>query len=182
MAGIIIFLLISFLLFFILTRKVWVTIIKDKTLKVEIHLPIFALHLTKSNDGDKRKKSDMNEKISYLGYFRIITCVVARLKKTEIIVKKVILPVKTEDFDKSALIRPLRQHAFICAFVAYLRTKTEKLTLEDNAIILSPDTDVLHCYVTLKLRLYEFIHGLLAVMHSIFEEKRRIGFGKNARE
>jgi hypothetical protein len=98
------------------------------------------------------------------------------MKKSEIVVKKIFLPIKNEDFDKSSFIRPLRQHAFICAFVAYLRTKTEKLILDDNAIILSPDIDVLHCYVTVKLRLYELIHGVISVMNSIYEEKKRARF------
>lgn len=184
MTGLLIFLLFSFLLFYILTRRTWVRIIKGDGLKVEIHLPIFAMHIVhKSDDGDKRKKSkDKNEKISYLGYFRIISGVVARIKNARIIVKKIILPIESRDFDKSAIMRPLRQHALICAFIAYLRTKAEKIILEDNAITLSPDIDVLHCYVTVKLRLYELIHGLLSVRHSIYEEKKRARFGSDVRE
>ena len=175
MAGILISLLLVFLVFFIMTRTVWVRIIKGKDFKVEIHLPILAIHIVKKNDnGDKRKNpKSKDKKISYIGYFRIITGVVARLKNARIVIKKITLPINDENFDKSSIIKPLRQHALICAFIAYLRTKTEKLTLEDNAISLSPDVTALQCYVTFKLRLYQLIHGLLSVRHSIYEEKNR---------
>ena len=185
MAGILVFLLLSFVVFYILTSVTWVRVIKGEIFKIEIHLPLFALHLIWKNDnGDKRKKSgDKDEKISYIGYFRIITGIVARMKNAIITVKSIKLPIKTDDFDKSAILKPLRQQALLYAFVAYLRTKTEKLTLEDNAITLSPDIDVLHCYVTFKLRLYELIHGLLSVRHSINEEKKRKkDEGRHARE
>lgn len=184
MAGLFIFLLLSFLLFYILTRVTWVRIIKGESFKAEIHLPIFSIHLIKRDDnGDNKKKTSEKDKPLFFGYIRIITGVVARMKNAKIEVKKILLPVNTEDFDKSAILRPLRQHALICAFIAYLRTKTEKLTLDDNAITLSPDIDVLHCYVTIKLRLYQLIHGLLSVRHSIYEEKKRTkGERRNVRE
>ena len=175
MAWVLIFLLILFLLFYFLTQIVWVRIIKGEGFKVEIHLPIFAIHLIKSDDnGDnKEKPSKEKDKPLFFGYIRIITGIVDRIKNAKIEVKKIILPVKGEDFDKSAILRPLRQHALICAFIAYLRTKTENLKVEDNAITLSPDVNVLHCYVTIKLRLYQLIHGLLSLRHSINEERKR---------
>ena len=184
MAGLFIFLLISFLLFYVFTRTTWVRIIKGEKFKVEIHLPILAIHLiNESDDGDKRKKAqNKDEKVYFFGYLRIITGVIARLKNANINVKSIVLPVKSQDFDKSAILRPLRQHTLICAFVAYLRTKTDKLVLADNAITLSPDVRVLHCYVTVKLRLYELIHGLLSVRHSINEEKKRSGGERHVRE
>ena len=67
MAGILISLLLVFLVFFIMTRTVWVRIIKGKDFKVEIHLPILAIHIVKKNDnGDKRKNpKSKDKKISY---------------------------------------------------------------------------------------------------------------------
>ena len=175
MAGILIFLLMSFVLFYLFTREVWVRIIKGDGFKIEIHLPILALHLIKrSNDDDNSSAMDKKDnKPSLLGYMRIISGIADRIKGTEISVKAIVLPIKAEDFDKSVILRPLRYQAALCALVAYLRTKTEKLTLEDNAIILSPDVNVLHCYLTLKIRLYRLIYGLISLRHAIYEEKKR---------
>ena len=79
--------------------------------------------------------------------------------------------------------RPLRQYAVICAFIAYLRTKTEKLTLEDNAIILSPDNTVVHCYITIKLRLYQLIVAIISLWHNMnIERKRNKGDRRNVRK
>ena len=185
MAGILIFLLMSFVLFFLLTRIVWVRIIKGDGFKIEIHLPILALNFIKRSDDEDtsstRSKSD--DKPSLFGYLRIITGIVDRISGAEISVKAIVLPIKTEDFNKSSILRPLRQQALLYTLIAYLKTKTEKLTLEDNAIILSPDVNVLHCYVTVKIRLYQLIYGLLSVRHAIYEEKKRTkGEGRRVRE
>ena len=141
-------------------------------MKIEIHLPIFALHLIK-RDADHNYQKKNTKEISYHGYFRIIKSALEKINNTEIIVNKVIIPIKSNEFDKSDIIRPLRQHALICAFFAYLRTKTQKLILSDNAIALSPDVDKFHFHAILKLRLYKLIYGLISVSHSINEEKKR---------
>lgn len=185
MGWLFVILLLFFALFYFLTRIVWVRIIKGEKFKVEIHLPIFAIHLIKKGDNGDNKKKPIKErdKPLFFGYLRIITGVVARMKNARILVNGIILPIKTDSFDKSSILRPLRQQALLCAFIAYLRTKTEKITLVDNAITLSPDINVFHCYVTIELRLYQLIHGLLSVRHSINEEKERTkGERKHARE
>ena len=185
MAWLLIFLLTIFILFYFVTRIVWVRIIKGDIFKAEIHLPIFAIHLIKSDDsGDNKKQPDkQQDKPSALGYIRIITGIVEKIKDSKIEVKRVIIPIKTDNFNKSAILRPIRQHAFICAFIAYLRTKTEKLIIEDNAITLSPDIGVIHFYITIKLRLYQLIQALIWIWHSINEErKRNKGDRRNVRE
>ena len=185
MAGILIFLLMSFVLFYFFTCIVWVRIIKGDGFKIEIHLPILALHFIKrSNDDDNNSATvKKDDKPSILGYMRIITGIVDRISGAEISVKAIVLPIKAEDFNKSSILRPLRQQALLYTLIAYLRTKAEKLTLEDNAIILSPDVKVLHCYVTFKIRLYQLIYGLLSVRHAIYEEKKRTkGEGRRVRE
>ena len=173
MAGVLIFLLLIFLIFYILTRIAWVRIIKEENLKIEIHLPIFALHILIKKKNNKAKRRDKEGEISYLGYFRLIGGVVARLKNASIDVKKICLPIKTDSFSSSTLIKPLGQQAIICAFIAYLRTKTEKLIVNDNAISLSPDINEIQCHVTVKLMLFQLIYGLLSIRHSVYEEKKR---------
>ena len=58
MAGLLIFILLSFALFYYLTRIVWVRIIKGEEFIIELHLPIFAIYLIKRKDkGDNNKKA-----------------------------------------------------------------------------------------------------------------------------
>ena len=166
-----ILLLVCFCLFYYLTRFVWVKIIKDEQFKVEIHLPIFAVHLVKKDDqGDDTDKKDNP---MFFGYIRIITGAVSRLKQAIIEIDKIKLPINNKDFEKASILKPMRQSAYVYAFVAYMRTKAKKLILSDNAITLSPDVNALQCYVTVKLRLYQLIYALISIMHSIYEEKSK---------
>lgn len=179
MAGVLISILFFFILFFVLTRRVFVKIIKKDDLIIEIHLPILALILIqRSQNGDKSKnKAKKEEKLSIISYIRLITGIVARIKDAEIVVKSISIPIKSEEFDKSTIIRPLKQHALLCGFIAYLRTKTKNIFIEDNAFILSPDISALQCNITVKLRLYSLIYRLLSVLHGINEEKKRMRIG-----
>ena len=59
MVGVLIGLIISFLLFFVLTRKVWVRVIKEEKLRVQFHLPLLALHLISE---DKSKQTEDKDK------------------------------------------------------------------------------------------------------------------------
>lgn len=175
MAWVLIFLLFLFLIFYISTQIVWVKIIKEKELKLEIHLPILAIHLIKSKDSGDNKKKDKKANVnpSLSGYLRITTDSINQLNNAKIEINRILLPISTEDFNKSAILRPLRQHILICSLIAYIRTKSKKFILEDNAIILSPDVDVIHLQLTLKLRLYQLIQGLLSIRRSICEERKR---------
>ena len=56
MAEVQIILILSFLIFFISTRRVWVRIIKKEVLRVEFHLPLLALHLIGNRDKKNKKK------------------------------------------------------------------------------------------------------------------------------
>ena len=172
MAGVLISILFFFILFFVLTRKVFVKIIKKEDLIIEIHLPILALILiqrSQRGNNSKRKAKKQEKKLSIISYIRLITGIVARIKDAEIVVNSISIPIKSKEFDKSTTIRPLRQHALLCGFIAYLRTKTRNIFIEDNAFILSPDINALQCNITVKLRLYSLIYRLLSVLHGINE-------------
>ena len=173
MAGLLICLLILFLIFYVFTRQTWVRIIKEDDLKIEIHLPILAIQvINRQNDGDNKKNSGEDQKLSYRAYLRIISAVLERSKNYEVVIKKITLPYSSDRVDKS-IVGALRKHALICAVIAYLRTKSQKLFLEDNAITLSPDITKTHFYVTAKARLYEVIYALLTLRRGIYEEKKR---------
>ena len=170
MAWVFIFLLIAFIFLYSLTRIVWVRLIKEESFKAEIHLPIFAIVLIKKDDnGD----NVTNNGPSPMGYIRIITDIIDKMNKSNIKVNKVIIPIKTDNFTKSVILRPIRQHAIICALIAYLRTKTRKLTIEDNAITLSPDINVTHFYITIKLRLFQLIRALISLWRDINQERKK---------
>ena len=50
-----IWLIISFLIFYVITRTVWVRIIKEECLKIELHLPLSAIKLSFPKEDDKKK-------------------------------------------------------------------------------------------------------------------------------
>lgn len=166
-----ILLLFCFALFYYLTRIVWIRIIKNEQFKIEIHLILFAIHINNyDGDGDNINNKDNSMSIKNV---RIITDILTKLRNATIEIKSILIPINTKQFNKSTILKPLRQNAYICALIAYLRTKTKKLTLEDNAIILSSDIPALHYYVTIKLRLYELIFGFFSIRHRINNENKR---------
>ena len=164
-----IILILSFLFFFILTRKIWVRIIKKEILRVEFHLPLLSLHLIGDNNKKKKKETD---KLSTRAYIRVIAGTLSRVKDCEVIVKEITLPLKTNSFSGMSLVKPFGYQGLIYAIIAYLQTKAKKLTLNDNAIISSPDVTETQYYVTVKLRLYQLIYALLTFRRGIYEEKR----------
>ena len=169
-----IWLIISFLFIFVITRTVWVRIIKEECFKIELHLPLWALKLSFPKD-DKKKKSKGKEKtdnISARAYLRIFGNTLERLRRSKVIIKKVTLPMKDNDFSSMTLVTPFAYQGLIYAAIAYLRTKTEKLTIFDNAVTSSPDTQEIQFYLTVKLRLYQLIYAILTVKRGIDEEKR----------
>lgn len=170
MAEVQIILILLFLLFFILTRRVWVRVIKKELLRIEIHLPLLALILIGKKDKDKKSKE--SEKLSARAYIRVIAGTLAKVKDCELNVREVTLPCKTNSFDGFTLVKPFGYQGLIYAVVAYLQTKAKKLTLSDNAIISSPDVTAIQYYVTVKIRLFQLIYALLAFRRGIYEEKR----------
>ncbi len=171
MAGVQIGLILSFLLFFILTRRVWVRIIKEDVLRIEMHLPLLALYLYGDKDKKKKKKKE-TDKLSTRAYIRIIAGTLRRVRRCEVAVKKITLPCKADSFGTMTLVKPFGYQGLIYAIIAYLKTKAHKLILEDNAITSSPDITEAQYYFTVKLRLYELIYAVLTFRRGVYEEKR----------
>ena len=174
-----IWLIISFLILFVLSRTVWVRIIKEEKFSFELHLPLLALCITEDRRKDEKKK-DINkknkaDKISTRAYIRIFSSALERIRKSTVIVKRVILPLNLSNFDSMTLVTPFAYQGLVYTIIAYLKTKTDKLIIEDNAIISSPDISKIQFYITVKLRLYQLIYALLTVKRGIEEEKRQEG-------
>ena len=176
MAGVLIVIILSFLFFFILTRKVWVRVIKEENFRLQFHLPLLSLHLTKRKKQESDKKDQSSKSKTRLGirsYFRIVTSTLDHVENCEITVKQVILPCKTGNFSASTLVSPFGYQGLIYTVIAYLKTKTKNLVLEDNAIISSPDVTETQFYLTVKLRLYQLIYALLTLKIGINKEERK---------
>lgn len=169
MAGVQITLILSFLLFFALTRTVWVRIIKEDALRIEIHLPLLALCIYFKKDKKKKKETD---KLSVRAYIRVIAGTLRRVKGSEVEIRRIILPCKINEFSTMTLVKPFGLQGVIYTVIAYLKTMAQNLVLCDNAIISSPDVTETQYYVTVKLRLFQLIYALLTYRRGIYEEKR----------
>lgn len=168
-----ILLIVSFLIFFVITRTVWVRIIKEKAFKIELHLPLLALKLSFGKEIKKDKKSKKKEdKLGPKAYLHIFGDTLSKLKESRVVIKRVALPFRLDDFNSMTLITPFAYQGIVFAAIAYLRTKTKKLTIENNAIISSPNVTEIQFYLTIKLRLYQLIYALLTAKRGIEEEKR----------
>ena len=179
MAKVQIGLIISFLIFFVLSRTVWVRIIKDDKFKIELHLPLLALCLSQNGEDKKKKRKSKEEikqkqakRLSPRAYLRVFGNTLERIRRSTIIVKRVILPFNINGFDTMTLVTPFAYQGIIYTVIAYLKTKTDRLIIEDNAVISSPDVKKIHFYVTVKLRLYQLIYALLTFKRGVEEEKR----------
>ena len=171
MAEVQICLILSFLLFFVLTRVVWIKIIKEEILIIEIHLPLLALLLYfNENKSEKRKKE--TDRLSTRAYVRIVAETLRRTKDCRLEVKKIALPCKIDSFSTATLVKPFAYQGMLYAIIAYLKTQTSNLILFDNAIISSPDITEMQYYFTVKLRLFKLIYAYLTFRHDMQKEKR----------
>ena len=177
MAVIFIFIIIFFLLFYILTRVIWVRIISEDRIIIELHLPILSLKISNDPDGGNNKEKDSKKKmLSKAATIRIISAVIKRVKSSKIEIKRIVIPFDNQKLVKGNFFGPIGYQYAIFGVVAYFSTKTEKLTIENNAIILSPDIKKTQFYVTVKPRMYEFLSALITYKIQHYKEI------KNAKE
>ena len=169
MAGVQIALILLFLLFFILSREVWVRVIKEKKLNIEIHLPLLAIHLS-SKENDKKKKD--GSKISGKAYIGIIKNVIRKIQDCKVVIERINLPMDISSFGSSTLVKPFAYQGVIYALIAYLKTKIHNIKLNNNAITSSPDINEARFYITVKLKLFQLIYALLTFRQGVKEEKR----------
>ena len=172
MVGVLIGVIVIYLFFFILTRKVWVRVIKDNKLKIQLHLPLLALHLT-VDEKSKRKTKGKND-LGARSYLKIIANTLDKIKDCEVVIKRVILPCNTQNFGSLTLVNPFAYQGLIYTAIAYLKTKAKRLSLEDNAIISSPDVRNTQFYITMKLRLFQLINAIYKFRRGIKEEKIKV--------
>lgn len=169
MAGISILLIITFLLFFVLTRKTKIKLKKKDELKIELHLQLMAVEFfvgeNKKQRGQSEKESSKHKRK------RIITTVLRVVRMGELHIKELALPYPNIDF--ISYTRPFRYRILISSLIAYLETKVKSLTISDDAIILSPDTKALQYDLTITCKLYELIYAVIVLTVGILKERER---------
>ena len=169
MAGIGIFLCLVTAVLFIFTRKIFIRVKKGDRLKIEIHFPILALHLTE-RQGDKKKKKK-RKKRNYIAIYKIIRDAADTLDGCDVIIKSIEIPTKGNACDVGAFTKPFAYQTLIYSLLAYIDTKVQKLTLYSGAIASTNRASSFSCDVTVKGRLYKLISTLLL----IYRRTRREG-------
>ena len=170
MAGVFISMFLSVLILFILTRIIWINIVKDDGFRMELHLPIIAIHFSKSKSKGANIKK-LRKKLTTLQYRKIAEKLSSLVEKSEIIIKRIEFPEKTGEITNATFVRPYRYQGVFFALYAYLKTKAEKITLCNNAIALSSDGSAIRYNFTVKLRLYQLIFTALSVLFGEMKEK-----------
>ena len=175
---ILVLLILSFLLFFVLTQEVMIKLIKKESIIVELHLQIIAISFnvgTKNKDNPKKKKKSEDSRKKR----EIILNSVFRLaERGEIKIDKLALPYFQTNGYFSPFFLPIGYKAFVSTLLAYIETRTKKMTLGEDALILSPDINNIQCEITVKSRLFRIIHTVFRYIVYIFKEK----VGKHVRE
>ncbi len=172
MAVILIFLILSFTIAFIITRRVWIRVKNGENLRIELHLPILALILTKKNKEMDKKQNKKAKKLSAPTYISIIIKTLKRFDGCEVVVDKISPPQKDKSFKASTLTKPYGYQSLIYALIAYLETKVERITLKENAVAFVPDNPLFLCDITIKGRLFEIALGAFCLYKNIQKEKR----------
>ena len=152
-------LLITFLLFYILSQRCIVRITNEEGIRIEIHMPLFAIVI---NPG-RRKKSDGEGRKNR----RAILAAVRRLIRTgSIKINRVILPSPAV----GSPTRDIRYRILYSATISYIESISRGLLLSDNALTLSPDITSIQYDVSINSRLYEIIYAILRLgFHKIKE-------------
>ena len=159
MALISVFLCLSLAVLIILTRKIFINVKKDDILKIEIHFPIFALHLSEKKGSKTNKKKNNN----YRKIIILIREIAGRLGGCEILVKSITLPIKGCADDRGAFTKPFAFQAIIYSVLAYIDTKVQKLTVYNGAVTSSSEVSSVCCDITVKGRLIRLLTAAILV-------------------
>ena len=174
---ILIFLLTAFLVLYILNAPVMLNVKKDERLKIEIHFPILALHLTKSENDSKKSKGESSKSLSALTYISIISKTLKRFDECTLIIRRIVPPQRIKKFTYSTLVLPYGYQSLIYSLIAYLRTNMKSLVLLPGAVAFIPEGETFLLDLTLRGRLYRIAYGAFCLYKNIRKEKR-LSFGK----
>ena len=169
MVGISVFMLTSFCVIFIFTRTVWIKVIRSDGFKLELHMPILAIEFSRRQKKPPKKKRRGGGKgynLESSAYLRIVSSLMRIIEHSRVKVTKI--SVSSSGGENLYLYFP-----FIYSFLAYFKTKAKKITINDDAIILSPDNQGFLLELTVKVELYRFLFSIVTLFYDIKKQKRR---------
>ena len=117
----------------------------------------------------KRKKAT----ISF--YSRLFKNISTALGYCEVEIRELSVPALNDEIKTSSFTTPSRYRTAISAFLAYIETKSKKLTIKDNAINLIPDDkNNFRLNMSFKLPLFELIRTVRKIIHDKHELNGRL--------
>ena len=159
-----ILLILSFLVFFIITRKATVRLIKEENLRIECHMQIFALVISPGGrQRDKNRKKKAASRRSILAALRRL------IKHSNVIIYKLHVPFA--EIRENSVTAAVRRRILSATVISYLETVAERIYLSDNAIILSPDLSSLQYDLSIESRLYLILYNLGGLAFNNLKEK-----------
>lgn len=173
--------LVLFLVLYIITREVWIIFKKQDKVCLEIHFPIFAINFQSKSDGREKRSKDSKNKLPFLSNIRIFSAVIDKLS-TNIIVEKLVIPFPLDELIGSGISGHVTRQFIIFSLIAYLRTKSKNIIIDNNAFILSPDSTKTLFYLTAKPKIINLIIAILTYLVCLMQEKKRIRMVRNVRE
>ena len=159
-----ILLILSFLVFFIITRKATVRLIKEEKLRIEFHMQIIALVI--SPEGRQKGKGRKKKSTSHRG---IIAALRRLIRHSKVVIYKLHVPFA--EIRENTITAAVRRRILSATIISYLETIAGGIYLSDNAIILSPDLSSLQYDISIESRLYQIIYNLGGVAFHILKEK-----------
>ncbi len=158
------------LIFFILTRTTYVYIKYEKEFSLEFHFVIFSFT-------QKFNKKSKNKGPAPLFYTSLIRHLNKLLNVSEVKVMQVCISPssKTDSYERLFPI-PYGIGALFSAIFAYFKQNTKKITIEDNAVILTPSSTE----TKIEFRLYTELYNLLILLIKVtfdlikYRKKRKL--------
>lgn len=149
-----------FLAFFIVTRPILIKIKKDSTLSLELHFPIFALHLQSKEGSTKKRKKKQKRRFS--SYINILSALDRLIRGSEITLKRVTVPTGAREAATGEMPRVFGYYSIVSALLAYLDDRASSLNVSDDAFVFGGES---FCFdLSLKTRLFNLILGLFKIL------------------
>ncbi len=158
-----IILLLIALLFFVFTRTTYVYIYYEKKLQLEFHFVIFSFILK------YKEKNKSRSQITLGFYSALIKSLLSFSESAEIRVSA--LRIASHGSGKFERLFPVPYGigALISMLFAYLDQKAKKITLDDDAVILTPDAEE----TVIKLKLYTEFYNLAYLLFKILLDLKK---------
>lgn len=167
-----------FIILLLLTEKMRIDVRYNSRMGVKLAFTLLNITYTYDPKEHKRRR----KRNGYSSAYPIIRRLLDVLGATTLRVQRLAIAYSDADGEEHVgYYKKYCYHAAISAALAYLREKSQKLIIYDNAIILIPDGDVkFDIHVTLTLKLFHVLRAcvdLLIIYHKENVKRRRKNVG-----